>query len=723
MTKVDRQQWGNHMEFLMTCVSFAVGLGNVWRFPYLVFKNGGGAFLLPFLIMLTLVGIPLFLLEISIGQFSGLGPLHVWKFCPISKGIGYSAVMANSFVGLYYNVLIAYSFHFLFSSFRQQLLWNNCGNWWNSQHCVDSLSRNSTKLTQFQTSPAEEYFDQFVLRISDGIESPGSLRWPIVFCLFIAWLFVFIALSKGVQSLGKVAYFTALFPYIMLIALTVRGCTLPGAIDGIKFYLIPDFNKLKSPIVWMEATTQIFYALSLCTGGLIAMSSFSRFRNNSYRDALFIPLLNIGTGIFAGFSIFSVIGFMAYVQQVPITDVATDGPGLAFKVYPQGLTQMPFAPFWSIAFFLMMLTLGFGSEFSIMESVISSLIDQFPYFSKTKYRLLIFRIVVCFTFFILGLSMCTEGGIYVLTLIDSYISGVPFMVIGISELIVIGHFYGVDRFLLDVERMIGFPVPTKFYWKMCYSYVSPALLLATFVFYFVLYEPPKYEKMDYPLWSHVLGWIVVLLILTWIPFFALYTLCIKYDVKKKFKRSLQPRCDWGPSEEEYRHGIYEMMKTKESAPDCNMYMDIVDEKIEEKHDEYDRIKSDRRDKSLSMIPIEKSSKTKRTKPMPNIISFSELQNSVNKRDKNDNWYQSGVYETKNNKNSRYINQDNNRHNHYHYRKNQHDNDRFVFNSFPFVCLSFFNNDDALNNEIISFISFDFSSLFKIFLFSSLFFNR
>ncbi|CAF4300430.1 unnamed protein product, partial [Adineta steineri] len=185
--------------------------------------------------------------------------------------------------------------------------WSTCGNWWNTALCTDqatlaNLSRTDLALMKNMTSsPSEEYFYRRVLQISSGVDNVDGIVTHLVVALAVAWLICFLALSKGVQSLGKIAYFTALFPYVMLTVLIIRGATLSGAIEGVKFYMgTVNLTVLKSPSVWKEACTQVFYALSCCSGGLIAMASFNDFNNNVYRDTISICLVTWFTSIFGG---------------------------------------------------------------------------------------------------------------------------------------------------------------------------------------------------------------------------------------------------------------------------------------------------------------------------------------------------------------------------------------------------------------------------------------
>lgn len=386
--KGDRGGWKGRLDFILTCIGYAVGLGNIWRFPYLCYKSGGGAFFIPYFIFLLLCGYPLFFMEASYGQFSSLSPITTWRMSPLFKGVGVGMVMVSGLVCVYYNVIVAWTLYYLFMSFRAVLPWSTCGNDWNTENCVDGSERPVTNSSlgnytvdtisnisrviiaangtaSAKTNPSEEYWENHVLELSDGIEDAGIIRWPLLLCLILAWFFVFLCLFKGVKVLGKVMHFAAPFPYLVLLVLLIRGVTLPGAMEGIKFYVFPKWEKLGEFQVWGDAALQIFYSVGMGWGGIVTMASYNKFNNNIYRDALIVPIINCGTSIFAGFVIFSVLGFMANQTGSTIEDVVSQGPGLTFVAYPAAVAKLPISPLWAVLFFLMLFTIGVDSQVGI----------------------------------------------------------------------------------------------------------------------------------------------------------------------------------------------------------------------------------------------------------------------------------------------------------------------------------------------------------------------
>ncbi|KAL4234969.1 hypothetical protein ACF0H5_006610 [Mactra antiquata] len=388
------------MEFILSVMGYSVGVGNLWRFPYLVMQNGGGAFLIPFFFFLIFCGVPLFYLELCLGQFSGISCLYVWKFCPLFKGIGYMMLVVSFVYCWYYIMVMVWVLVYFVNSFLSQLPWGQCGQSWNTPSCITGLhslkdvcenncSMNNVSYIKVNASDlgrtaSKEFWHRYVLNKSSGLEDFGMVQWHLALALSVAWIIVFLCLMKGIKSVGKVVYVTALLPYVLLTVFLVKGLTLPGAIDGIIYYIKPNFSTLKDGQVWLQAAVQVFYSLGPAWGGLITMASYNKFNNNCMRDALICTAADGFTSFYGGFVIFSVIGYIANEANMEIKDVATSGPGLALVIYPEAITKLPIPQIWSVLFFLMLIALGIDSEFGVFETLSSGLLDTFPKLRKRK---------------------------------------------------------------------------------------------------------------------------------------------------------------------------------------------------------------------------------------------------------------------------------------------------------------------------------------------------
>ncbi|XP_040179612.1 sodium- and chloride-dependent neutral and basic amino acid transporter B(0+)-like [Rana temporaria] len=579
----ERGNWSSKSEYLLSMVGYAVGLGNVWRFPYLTFQHGGGAFLIPYTIMLALAGLPLFFLECSLGQFASLGPVAVWRILPIFEGVGITMVLISTLVTIYYNVIIAYSLYYLFASFTSVLPWSECFDWSDSKCSkvpkgicnITQLPNESVNLTWVTENnytclanttvfletelPSKQYWDKVALRRSSGLDETGNVVWYLALCLLLAWIIIGAALFKGIKSSGKVVYFTAIFPYIVLFILLIRGVTLEGASDGISFYIgkQSDISKLANADVWKDAATQIFFSLSVAWGGLTALSSYNKFHNNSYGDAIMVCVTNCLTSVFAGFAIFSILGHMAFKAQKPVKDVVDSGFALAFIAYPEALSQLPVAPLWSVLFFFMLLTLGLDSQFASVETITTTIHDAFPAVMK-KMRGVI-TVGACIMFFLFGLVCVTQAGIYWVDLIDYFCAGWGILIAAILELVGICWIYGINRFIEDIEMMIGKKSWLFWlWWKSCWFFITPLLLMAILLWSLITFSSPTHGDVEYPVWGVILGWCMIIFCIIWIPILAIVKICRGHgSLCQRFRKICTPTAEWGPALEKHRTGKYQ----------------------------------------------------------------------------------------------------------------------------------------------------------------------
>uniref|UniRef100_A0A4W2BSN5 Transporter n=1 Tax=Bos indicus x Bos taurus TaxID=30522 RepID=A0A4W2BSN5_BOBOX len=500
----ERGHWNNKVEFVLSVAGEIIGLGNVWRFPYLCYKNGGGAFLIPYVVFFICCGIPVFFLETALGQFTSEGGITCWrKVCPLFEGIGYATQVIEAHLNVYYIIILAWAIFYLSNCFATELPWATCGHEWNTENCVEFQKLNATNHShvslQNATSPVMEFWERRVLAISDGIEHIGDLRWELALCLLAAWTICYFCIWKGTKSTGK---------------------------------------------VWVDAGTQIFFSYAICLGCLTALGSYNNYNNNCYRDCIMLCCLNSGTSFVAGFAIFSVLGFMAYEQGVPIAEVAESGPGLAFIAYPKAVTMMPLSPLWATLFFMMLIFLGLDSQFVCVESLVTAVVDMYPKVFRRGYRRELLILALSVTSYFLGLVMLTEGGMYIFQLFDSYAaSGMCLLFVAIFECICIGWVYGSNRFYDNIEDMIGYRPLSLIKW--CWKVVTPGICAGIFIFFLVKYKPLKYNNVyTYPAWGYGIGWLMALSSMLCIPVWV----CIKVwktegTLPERFRKLMIPSAD------------------------------------------------------------------------------------------------------------------------------------------------------------------------------------
>uniref|UniRef100_A0A8C1W7N9 Transporter n=1 Tax=Cyprinus carpio TaxID=7962 RepID=A0A8C1W7N9_CYPCA len=263
----DRPKWDNKAQYMLTCVGFCVGLGNVWRFPYLCQSHGGGAFMIPFLILLVFEGIPLLHLEFAIGQRLRKGSVGVWRTInPYMLGVGIASLCVSFLVSLYYNTIIAWVMWYFFNSFQEPLPWSQC-----------PINANRTGLVSEceRSSPVDYFWYRETLNTSAAIEDTGGLQWWMILCLISAWGVLYVCCIRGIETTGKAVYVTSTLPYVVLTIFLIRGLTLKGSIDGINFLSEGVEGTGLAFIVFTEAITKmplsplwsvLFFIMLFCLG-------------------------------------------------------------------------------------------------------------------------------------------------------------------------------------------------------------------------------------------------------------------------------------------------------------------------------------------------------------------------------------------------------------------------------------------------------------------------
>ncbi|XP_002665492.2 sodium-dependent neutral amino acid transporter B(0)AT1 [Danio rerio] len=572
----ERPKWDNKAQYMLTCVGFCVGLGNVWRFPYLCQSHGGGAFMIPFLILLVLEGIPLLHLEFAIGQRLRRGSVGVWRSInPYLLGVGIASMLVSFIVGMYYNTIIAWVMWYFFNSFQDPLPWSQCPINGSRTGFVSECER---------SSPVDYFWYRKTLNTTPHIEDSGGLQWWMVLSLLCAWTVLWVCCIRGIETTGKAVYITSTLPYLVLTIFLIRGLTLKGSVSGIKFLFTPDVNELLDPQTWLDAGAQVFFSFSLAFGGLIAFSSYNSVHNNCEQDAVIISIINGMTSIYAAIVIYSIIGFRATerfddclngnilsllnafdlpegsiiegnyteaIQQLNISrpdiiqelqlktcDMQTflsqgvEGTGLAFIVFTEAITKMPVSPLWSVLFFIMLFCLGLSTMFGSIEGVVVPLqdLDILPKnWPKEAYTAL-----VCVVSFAFAIIFAQGSGEYWLALFDGFAVSIPLLIIAFCEMMAVSYVYGIDRFNDDIKFMIGHK--PNIFWQATWRLISPLIVLVIFLFYFVTtvskkltyiaWDPesenfPTLSVLPYP------GWIsAIIFILAGIPVLVIPTVAL-----------------------------------------------------------------------------------------------------------------------------------------------------------------------------------------------------
>lgn len=481
---MERERWGSRVAFVLSTIGSAVGLGNVWRFPFIAYRNGGGAFLIPYFVALFVAGIPLLMMETAIGQkFQGSAAK---TFSTISKKwewLGWFAIFVGTVICSYYAVVLSWALNYLFFSFN--LSWNISGS-------------------------VNFFFNDF-LKVSSTPFDFSSFNLNIFIGLIIVWIITGFIIIKGIKTLGKFNTFLLPLSFMILFVLLLRGITLKGSLNGVEKFFTPDFKKLLSLNVWIEAFSQIFYTLSLGFGILIAYASYRDEKTDIANNAKITGFTNSLVEFFAGITVFSTVGFLAFSNNVSIDSLRLGGPGLAFVTYPEAIAKIPgFPNIFGILFFSMLLFLGLTSLVSLIEAVVTGLKDRFN-FSRKKSVLIIVGIDLLF-----GLLYCFGSGILWLDIVDHWILTYGLLVVGLFETIIVAWFFGSDRLRSFINSVSEINVDKIF--EISIKYIVP-LFLIILLSYSIFSEFKKpYE--GYPITARILGGFLVVFLTLLISIFV-----------------------------------------------------------------------------------------------------------------------------------------------------------------------------------------------------------
>src|SRR5690625_5247406 len=400
-----RSQWGTRAGFVLAAIGSAAGLGNIWRFPAVAYENGGGAFFIPYLFALLTAGIPILILEFTMGhKYRGSAPLTYRRMNKSVEGIGWWAVLVAFVISTYYSVIIAWAISYSIFSFN--LSWGE---------------------------DTEGFLFGDYLKLADAPGQFGSLVPGVFFPLVIVWVIVLALLIRGVKRGIEVAN-RIMIPTLVVVFLiiVIRAVTLPGAITGLDAFFKPDFSQILSPTVWVAAYGQIFFSLSIAFAIMITYSSYLPKKSDITNNAFITGFSNSGFELLAGIGVFAILGFMATSQGVGIDEVVAGGVGLAFVVIPAIINEFPaFKEFFGLLFFLSLVLAGLTSLISIIETYVAGLSEKFN-ISRTKAVLFGggFAAIVSFIF-------STNGGLYFLDAADYFINQFGVAALGLVEVILI----------------------------------------------------------------------------------------------------------------------------------------------------------------------------------------------------------------------------------------------------------------------------------------------
>ncbi len=440
---MQREQWGSRVGFILAAVGSAIGLGNIWRFPYMAYENGGGAFFIPYLFAMLTAGIPFMIMEFTVGsRLRSAAPRAFAKINAKLEWLGWFQVFIAAIIAVYYVAIIGWSISYIGFAFTQS---------WGAD--------------------TNAFFFGEYLKLGDNAPtSLGSIQTHIAGPMMLAWGLTFLAIFSGIKG-GIERASKVMMPvlFFLVLGLIIRVCMLPGASAGLNFMFKPDFSRILDPSVWSAAYGQIFFTLSVGFAIMLAYSSYLPKKSDISNNAMMTVFINCGFSIMAGIMIFSILGYMANEQGVAITEVVSGGVGLAFVTLPAAINLLPAPQILGPLFFIALTVAGLSSMISIIEAVTSAIID------KSKLPRKVVASLVCGIGALASLAFATNGGLLLLDLVDYFMNNVALLASCLIELVLIGWVLKQLPELRNHANNVS-ELSIGSWFEFCLKFISPALL-------------------------------------------------------------------------------------------------------------------------------------------------------------------------------------------------------------------------------------------------------
>ncbi len=467
-----RERWASRSTFILAAVGSAVGLGNAWRFPGLVSKHGGGAFLLVYLVAMIVLGIPLLMMEIAIGRKTRKGAPGAFKALkPKLEPIGWAATTNAFVITTYYAAVFAWVIAMVFKSSTFSGMTGD----------TETASGLFAKITQ-----------------TSWDVTGYSIPWIMGIALLVAWALIYYCIRNGAHSVGKVVKYTVFLPVIFLLIMAIKGITMPGAMEGIKKLFIPDFSALSNAGLWVDAVGQVFYSLSIMMAIMFAYGSFLDEKSNVAADAVIIAFADVAVSILAGIVMFSTMGGVGMLDKI-----TESGIGTAFIVYPQAIVSLTSVGWinaaFGLIFYLCLATLAIDSAFSIVEGVSTAVSDKFGLSHKKT------TIGVCVVAGIVSILFVTRAGLAWLDIVDNWTNQYNMLIIGVLECIAVGWLFKTSKVLREINKNTSGFKMSETWFNVSIKIITPLSLAGLFVWNLYTLFFKNNGKYGYALWAEIIG--------------------------------------------------------------------------------------------------------------------------------------------------------------------------------------------------------------------------
>lgn len=498
-----RENWQSRKGFIFAAAGAAIGLGNLWRFPFQAYKNGGGAFILPYFIALITCAIPLMIMEYAYGRKVRGG--SVKAFAQLGKKyefIGWVQVMVPIIVMTYYCAIIAVSVVFMVFSLGHAF---GMINWLSDPGPVMGMI----------TGGAENALD-----IGAGISI--YILTAVVFVWLSNWFIVKRGISKGIEKMSSI--FTPLL-MILMVVFMINAVRLNGAMIGLEALFKPDFSAILTPSIWVSAYAQVFFSTTLAVGVMIAYGSYLHPKADIVNSAIITVLLNSSFDLIAGILVFSTLGYLVQSIGIEFTSFGT-GAGVAFIAFPIAISTMSSSVLiqglLGFVFFFCLFIAGLSSSISMLESFSTAALDKFD-IKREKLVSLISAVGFIGSAFFASYA----GFNYILDIVDAYVGNIVIATLGLLEVILISYIYKTDVLREEANAYSDYKV--GIWWDYLLKYFTPLLLGAVVITNLFTLITGLAEQDSTAVISNMLfGWGTVLLMI--IASFVFYKKSWKSDI-------------------------------------------------------------------------------------------------------------------------------------------------------------------------------------------------
>ena len=439
MTETKKSEWNSNLAFMMAMIGSAVGLGNIWRFPNVLYSNGGGSFMIPYIVSLFLLGISFVLVEYAVGfKFKKSLARILYSVSNKLEPVAWFILLIVFLITTYYVCVVGWDFIYIILS-----------------------------LTKAWGSNPDLYFANNVLHATDSMSGIFTIVPNVLVSVFVIWFLAWFIIKRDLNDgIGNVSKILLPLLCAIVVIIVAFSLTLPGASVGYTQIFTPDWSALTNLNVWLAAFGQIVFSLSL--GMAIAMTYASYLPEGSklVDNAVIVAFSNSGFEVFNSIGIFSILGFMTVTSGIPFNELVTEGTGLAFVVFPQVFNTMGgVAYIIGPLFFLCILFAGITSVIALLEGVCYSISEKFLIERKKT------ATVVCIVGFLISCIFATGAGSTILGVFDAYLNNFALLFAILLECIIFGWIYKFDDLIETLNNNSTIKVGKT--WKAVIKYILP----------------------------------------------------------------------------------------------------------------------------------------------------------------------------------------------------------------------------------------------------------